>query len=515
MFDRSNICLKRIILVLSISVICVCFMGCNTTNNLQSETNINSIKKGGFTVNASVHDPAIVVGEDGMYYIFGSHMEAAKSSNLHQWISFASGVNAKNPLFSNLFDENMDAFSYVGKHVDGGYAVWAPDVIYNKKMQKWVMYFCTSHDYQTSNLCFAIADKIEGPYEYQDTFLYSGFTIATVEKTNFFEVMGTDDKHALKGYIQGGGYNHSLYPNCIDPTVFYDAEGRMWMVYGSWSGGIFLLEIDEETGYPIHPEADEENGVDRYFGKHLVGGLHNSCEGPYILYDEQTKYYYLFVSYGGLTSNGGYQIRVYRSKKVDGPYVDTRGQNLGAVIDHSSYGLKMMGNYTFPSLIYTYMAPGHNSAFIDKDGKMYLVYHQRFDDGQEYHEPRVHQMFINENGWPVAAPFATCGETLQSKGYSNQEVAGTYYYLNHETDIGDTVHESQEIVWNQDGTITQDNEKIGNYVLKKNAPYVVVTIGEQQYDGVMIQMQDEAGNQTMCFTACGKDNKTIWGVHYQ
>ena len=43
----------------------------------------------------------------------------------------------------------------------------------------------------------------------------------------------------------------------------------------------------------------------------------------------------------------------------------------------------------------------------------------------------------------------------------------------------------------------------------------MVVIGEQQYDGVMIQMQDEAGNQTMCFTACGTNNKTIWGVHYQ
>ena len=40
---------------------------------------------------------------------------------------------------------------------------------------------------------------------------------------------------------------------------FYDKDGRMWMVYGSWSGGIFLIEIDEETGYPIYPEADEEN----------------------------------------------------------------------------------------------------------------------------------------------------------------------------------------------------------------------------------------------------------------
>ena len=58
------------------------------------------------------------------------------------------------------------------------------------------------------------------------------------------------------------------------------------MVYGSWSGGIFLIEIDEETGYPIYPEADEENHVDSYYGKKLLGGYHNSIEGPHIMYDE-------------------------------------------------------------------------------------------------------------------------------------------------------------------------------------------------------------------------------------
>lgn len=37
----------------------------------------------------------------------------------------------------------------------------------------------------------------------------------------------------------------------------------------------------------------------------------------------------------------------------------------------------MMGNYTFPSLTQTYMAPGGQTAFEDEDGKLYLVYHQR------------------------------------------------------------------------------------------------------------------------------------------
>ncbi len=95
--------------------------------------------------------------------------------------------------------------------------------------------------------------------------------------------------------------------------------------------------------------------------------------------------------------------------------MDVAGNTLEDQDDHFNYGLKMMGNYTFPSLNYTYMAPGGQSTFQDDDGKYYITYHQRFDDGTEYHEPRVHQMYTNEDGWFVAAPFATMGETLSRK----------------------------------------------------------------------------------------------------
>ena len=122
----------------------------------------------------------------------------------------------------------------------------------------------------------------------------------------------------MENYLRGRKYNHEACPNAIDPSVFYDGDGRMWMVYGSWSGGIFLLELDEATGKVIHPEADPENNVDPYFGKRLIGGGHKSIEAPYILRDEQSGYYYLFVSYGSLVRTGGYQIRVFRSETPDG-----------------------------------------------------------------------------------------------------------------------------------------------------------------------------------------------------
>lgn len=475
----------------------------------QKEKSLDEIETGGFTVGASVHDPSVIRGEDGKYYIFGSHMESAVSEDLRNWTSFSSGVNGKNPLFDNLFDEDLAAFQYVGKNDEGGYSVWAPDVIYNKKMGKYVMYFCTSSTYKKSTICMAVADKITGPYHYEETLLYSGFTYQTSKETNFSEI--SDD--AIIHYLNAGDYDNSYWPNCIDPTVFYDAEGKMWMTYGSWSGGIFLLEIDEATGLPIHPEADEENDVNAYFGKKLIGGFHNSIEGPYILYDSISKYYYLFVSYGNLQSEGGYQMRVYRSENVDGPYVDTKGENCGAVVDHSQYGLKLMGNYTFPSLSYTYMAPGGNSAFIDADGKMYVVYHQRFDDGQEYHEPRVHQFFINKEGWPVVAPFAVNGDTINSQGYDKKQLTGTYYIVNHGTDISETVHKTQKIHLEKDGTVTGDIN--GSWETEEGSNYMKITLDGETYSGVFFEMTDEAGNLTMTFTTAGTNNESVWGVSYR
>ena len=68
------------------------------------------------------------------------------------------------------------------------------------------------------------------------------------------------------------------------------------------------------------------------------------------MYDETSGYYYLFVSYGALTSNGGYQVRVFRSKTVDGEYVDMNGKYPEKSAQHQNFGLKLTGNYKLPSL---------------------------------------------------------------------------------------------------------------------------------------------------------------------
>jgi arabinan endo-1,5-alpha-L-arabinosidase len=481
----------------------------------QSET---SIKTGVYKNAVCCHDPQIILA-DGTYYMTGSHQILAKSDDLKAWSYIGNGNN----VFDNLFSGDLDAFKYVGKNEEGGYSVWAANTFYNETMGKYVMYFCTTSSYIKSNLCMAVADEPGGKYTYTDTILYSGFTSSHAAETDIYDVLGEDAD--LSEYLKLGGYDNNKWPNCIDPAVFTDEENRMWMVYGSWSGGIFLLELDPATGKPLHPieEAAKggEDAPDPYYGYRLVGGGHHAIEGPYITYSKETGYYYLFVSYGGLTSNGGYQIRQVRSENPTGPYVDAAGNRLGDEENYMSYGLKMMGNYTLPSLSVTYMAPGGQSVFQDEKGEYYIVYHQRFDDGQEFHEPRVHKLLMTKDGWFTAAPFEYTGDESISSMCENADVtsdmlSGTFYILNHGLEVNDLVNKPVKCLF-EDGKITameDDTITGGTYELTDGEAYVSVTIDGQEYEGCAFTMTDEAGNNTLCISAKGDNNETVWAVKY-
>ena len=471
------------------------------------------IEKAAYSTHVSVHDPSIFK-EDGTYYIFGSHMDSAKSTDLVNWEKFSTGVDSSNKLFEGLFESA--AFDWVGLNEQGGYSVWAPDVMYNEKMGKYCMYFCTTSSWNKSSVCLATSDSAEGPYVFEARLVDSGFTKSEISQTTLPDVVGEGAED--RGYCSATDYNSQIWPNAIDPAVFYDADGKLWMVYGSWSGGIFMLELDESTGLPIHPEDDPENGVDKYFGKHILAYGHVSCEGPYIMYDAEAGYYYLFVSYGSLTTDGGYQVRLYRSENPDGPYVDAAGEEwIGYTSSHGEHGLKLLGNYLLPNQGLAYMAPGHNSAFIDDDGRKFIIYHTRFDDGSEYHEPRVHQLFTNEDGWLVTAPFAISDteeakEEINPEGYSMDEMCGTYQLVSMGLDISNIVNKTKEVQFKKDGTIEGDIK--GTWEYKEGTCYATLKVGTTEYKGVFVRQISEAGQPVICFTGVSEANVSMWAVRY-
>ncbi|MBW3634968.1 MAG: family 43 glycosylhydrolase, partial [Armatimonadetes bacterium] len=117
---------------------------------------------------ASVHDPSVVrVGDT--FYVFGSHLAAAKSKNLMQWDKIADGVNPNNPLFENVLEELKEAFAWSQTR-----ALWAADVIQLKDGRFAMYYNAAKGDSPRSALGIAVAERVEGPYKNQGILVKSG-----------------------------------------------------------------------------------------------------------------------------------------------------------------------------------------------------------------------------------------------------------------------------------------------------------------------------------------------------
>jgi len=495
--------------------------------------------------NVSVHDPSIVRDGD-TFYVFGSHIDAAKSADLMNWTRFTNGYTTPgNALYGNLSENLAGSFDWAGENDSdslGGFAVWAPDVFYNKDFVNedgttgaWLIYYSASSTYIRSAIGVAAAKQIEGPYKYVDTIVYSGFTrdeafdrnSAVNKKWTNTHIpalieAGRLDGHDPDWFNANGTYNNYLHPNAIDANLFYDADGRLWMTYGSWSGGIFLLEIDKATGRPIYPGKDGTTAdgrmIDRYFGTKIAGGYYKSGEGPYVVYDKETDYYHLYVTYGWLGADGGYNMRLFRSKSPEGPYLDALGQDavLPGDVDHTPYGIKVMGNFLFERLVgdpgtgigYGYKSPGHNSVYYDAEtGKRFLVFHTRFPQTGEFHEVRVHQLFLNEDGWPVAAPYRYAGE--EAGLVNRQDLIGDYKFINHGKSYSGAIEKSVHMTLNQDNTISG---AVQGTWKKTGHNYAELTIGDQTYKGVFVRQWDPVSERyVMAFTAMSADGMTVWG----
>ena len=517
----------------------------------------------------SVHDPSIVWDPNSRtYYIFGSHRANAKTTDLMRWTTVtvpwqtAASNNAANsaafttPQVTKVkkggveYAFNFNAFNW-SKRGNSDYSVdgmmWAPDVIWNKAMNKWCMYLSVNGDYWYSSIILLTSDNIEGPYRYQAPVVISGFHTGTSYKDTDLElVIGTQTSLPSR-YAVGNKWGER-YPNCIDPCVFYDEQGKLWMSYGSWSGGIYMLELDENTGlrdYDVeYPLTGNGNGitVDPYFGKKIAGGYYSSGEASYIEYIG--GYYFLFVTNGGLAAggvasdynNGGYQMRVFRSQNPDGPYVDSKNStalygsyllNFGPNENDGNRGENIFGAYTNwgnqAKGNYGERSQGHNSIIAAEDGRTYLVYHTRFQNWGESHQVRVHQVFQNKNGWLVAAPFEYTGETVTSADIAStqqiptENIAGKYKLLTHKYRLNHLKKETAEptdIELLSNGTIT--GASTGTWSIDEGTSYITLKIGGTTYYGVMVeQTLEPTDTKAPAFTALASTNGvTVWGYKY-
>lgn len=475
--------------------------------------------------NVTVHDPSIFLDKDGKYYIVGTHITSARSDDLFNWTQtdteFRNALSSETMSSIRAYNDDFAAGSPVGY-------LWAPDMIYNEAMQKYCIYLSANGDHWQSNIVLLTGDSVEGPFEYAGSVVYGGFTADNWKETDVAQALGLDaetDSLPDRYILNGVANDHwgDKFPNCIDPCVFYDQDGKLWMSYGSWSGGIFLLALDEETGLRDYSVTyPTEKHSDSYFGTLIAGGSYVSGEGSYIQY--MNGYYWLFMSYGNLEANGGYNIRVFRSENPEGPYIDKRGNSAFYDSYAQNYnfptGERLFGAYKWNTADVGMVSQGHNSAFIDNDGKAYIVFHTRTTNGTEYHYVRIHQLFINEEGWLVAAPYRTCGETLSENGLERSAVVGEYDVILHRLDIDYASKEvavPETITLNEDGTIT--GAFGGTWELTENTPYITLDLEAEHdkesdsYKGVLLEMTvDDLDVTTVVFTVLGSRNQlTMWG----
>jgi beta-xylosidase len=460
------------------------------------------------------HDPSIFRDTDGTYYVFGSFLANAKSEDLHDWTSLDSEFQAT---FTDEVKEQIRAWNKDESAGSWNSYLWAPDIVYNPVMEKYCMYLSADGDDWKSNIVLLTSDSVEGPYDYAGTIVYGGFSEDDYTETDAPQVLG--EETIPERYVTNGVANKKwgdMFPNCIDPCVFYDDDGNLWMSYGSWSGGIFMLELDEETGlrdYSVSYDTDTHS--DAYFGKKIAGGAYVSGEASYI--QKVGDYYYLFISYGNLEAKGGYNIRVFRSDRPDGDYVDELGNtpyyDTYSFNYNTSVGVRLFGGYKWRTFTVGQVAQGHNSAFVDEDGKAYIVFHTRTTDGTEGHYVKVHQLFQNEDGWLVAAPYGTNGETL-TESVNAADYVGDYDLIIHRMDIdyANLATNKPEIVaLNADGTITGDYE--GTWSIEEGTSYITLSFDGETYKGVALTMKIENTSvETQVFTALGENTQvTIWG----
>ena len=186
------------------------------------------------------------------------------------------------------------------------------------------------------------------------------------------------------------GVEHS---NAIDPGVFLDPnDGKLWLVYGSYFGYIRLVELDPKTGKRLNPNDPPRN-------------LAINCEASDMMYHD--GWYYLLATHGSCCrgADSGYNIRVGRSRKVTGPF-----------LDHEGIDMLQGGGKLFLGSGARVIGPGHFGLLDLGDGVQKFSMHWEADLDRGGASVLDIRPLLWKDGWPVA------GENLKEGTYEIESV---------------------------------------------------------------------------------------------
>lgn len=318
-------------------------------------------------------DPAVVRGEDGHWYAFGTtdplrsgegtahSIPVARSADLVHWSYAGDALDGAAPAFA-----------------DHDAAYWAPDVV--RHDGRYWLYFTVTQTTVTgarddSAIGVATAPSPAGPWTVHD-----------------------EPVVAPRPAAGGEGFMWTF-----DPAHVVDSDGRRHLYYGSYHGGIWVTGLSDDGTEAV--------------GKPVQVATDNRFEGAYAV--RRQGWWYLFASSGDCCAGPttGYSVFVGRSRSVRGPFTDREGVPLTASRTGGTIVLTPNGN--------RWVGTGHNSVVTDDAGQDWIVYHA-IDRARPYlDEPfgvNRRPMLIDRldwvDGWPVVRGGRGASEGRQRAPYT-------------------------------------------------------------------------------------------------
>ena len=288
-----------------------------------------------------IHDPSTIIQAGSNYYVFGTGrgLRSKSSPDLIHWATGGPVFPQPPAWTTRLVPGFRDAF-------------WAPDII--QVNGKYLLYYAVSTwGKQTSAIGLALNATLNTGatnYAWQD----AGPVIASTNGSAF---------------------------NTIDPSVMQDTDGKLWLAFGSFWKGIYLTELDPQTGLRV--------------GSHspiYQLAWSQAIEAACLTRHEQ--FYYLFVNWGQCCkgTNSTYEVRVGRADQITGPYRDRDGNDLS-----TGGGSPFLQSYG------RFIGPGHIGIVIagNTNGPTRFSYH--YYDAETEGRSRLALGTIDwSSGWPVA-----------------------------------------------------------------------------------------------------------------
>lgn len=315
----------------------------------------------------NVHDPAVcLVGDtfymystDAIFVDTAAHtrmrpkgfVQMRKSADLVNW-QFAGWAFPEIP---------AEAVEWVRSNNNGhgAHNVWAPYMV-DMHDGTFHLYYCVSaFGKNSSYIGLAEAPSPLGPWKH----------VAPAVKTN----SGTPT-------------------NAIDPSVITTSDGRCFMHYGSYFGGLNCLELNPATGLPT---------VEGDLGSKTASRANyrrDNIEAPEIIFNPDNGFYYLFLSYDPLMTT--YNVRVGRSRSAEGPFTDMHGRQLA---DSTENFPILTAPYRFEGHS-GWVGTGHCGVFTDADGNFFMAHQGRLASAPDMMVLHVRRMFFTPDGWPMVSP---------------------------------------------------------------------------------------------------------------